>query len=75
MILASSSAARRAMLENCGVDFTAMPADLDEDELMLDWQKNHVPAHFFCGVPFAPRIGFKAGHEFLLGACAHGHVG
>lgn len=44
IILASSSAARRAMLENCGVDFTAMPADLDEDELMLDWQKNHVPA-------------------------------
>lgn len=38
MILASQSAARRAMLEAAGVAFEAMPAHVDEDGVMLALQ-------------------------------------
>jgi septum formation protein len=34
LVLASGSASRKALLRNAGVDFTADPADLDEDALM-----------------------------------------
>lgn len=34
IILASNSAARKKMLQNCGIDFAAIPADIDEQALM-----------------------------------------
>lgn len=39
LILGSGSAIRRKILENAGLSFDVMPADLDEDEKMLNWQE------------------------------------
>lgn len=39
LILASQSSARKTMLKNAGVDFTAMPADLDEEKIIDDLLK------------------------------------
>jgi septum formation protein len=43
LILASKSKARQEMLQKAGIEFKAIPADLDEQELIQTLQKNHEP--------------------------------
>lgn len=48
LILASKSAARQSMLKNAGVDFQAMPADLDEEKIIQDLEEQGASATNIC---------------------------
>jgi len=41
LILASQSHARQTMLKNAGIDFKSLPADLDEEKIIQDLEKEH----------------------------------
>ena len=46
VILASESATRKKILTQAGIAFTAVPANLAEDAMMLDWQKRGMTPDF-----------------------------
>lgn len=48
LILASQSLARQTMLNNAGVDFQAIPADLDEEKIMVDLDEEGASATNIC---------------------------